>query len=166
MYRIAQAGGQVKIEKGRCVTIQPALCVLRHPLLRPSRPWYIPCVGTLPLCQKRSGTRIAQDAIQGPAFLEGPCREYTMAGRALEGMPQDTKGRLYENLILTYLPHLFIIALTDSDKSVDEEEYMFFRMNREEMAGENLREGNMEVAFELWIERRSNRRPYAGCGSK
>ena len=27
-----------------------------------------------------------------------------------------------------------IIALTDSDKSVDEEEYMFFRMNREEMA--------------------------------
>ena len=47
-----------------------------------------------------------------------------------------------------------IIALTDSDKSVDEEEYMFFRMNREEMAGENLREGNMEVAFELWIERR------------
>lgn len=69
-------------------------------------------------------------------------------------------------MILTYLPHLFIIALTDSDKSVDEEEYMFFRMNREEMAGENLREGNMEVAFELWIERRSNRRPYAGCGSK
>lgn len=48
-----------------------------------------------------------------------------------------------------------IIALTDSDKSVDEEEYMFFRMNREEMAGENLREGNMEVAFELWIERRT-----------
>lgn len=32
---------------------------------------------------------------------------------------------------------------------------MFFRMNREEMAGENLREGNMEVAFELWIERRT-----------
>ena len=30
---------------------------------------------------------------------------------------------------------------------------MFFRMNREKMAGENLREGNMEVAFELWIER-------------
>ena len=29
---------------------------------------------------------------------------------------------------------------------------MFFRMDREEMAGENLREGNMEVAFELWIE--------------
>ena len=47
-----------------------------------------------------------------------------------------------------------IIALTDSDKSVDEEEYMFFRMNREEMAGENLREGNMEVAFER-IERRT-----------
>ena len=41
-----------------------------------------------------------------------------------------------------------IIALTDSDKSVDEEEYMFFRMNREEMAGENLREGLMEVASE------------------
>ena len=50
---------------------------------------------------------------------------------------------------------MLIIALTDSDKSVDEEEYMFFRMNREEMAGENLREGNMEVAFELWIERRT-----------
>ena len=32
---------------------------------------------------------------------------------------------------------------------------MFFRMNREEMAGENLREGNVEVAFELWIERRT-----------
>ena len=32
---------------------------------------------------------------------------------------------------------------------------MFFRMNREEMAGENLREGDMEVAFELWIERRT-----------
>ena len=48
-----------------------------------------------------------------------------------------------------------IITITDSDKSVDEEEYMFFRMNREEMAGENLREGNMEVAFELWIERRT-----------
>ncbi len=30
---------------------------------------------------------------------------------------------------------------------------MLFRMNREKMAGENLRDGNMEVAFELWIER-------------
>ncbi len=50
---------------------------------------------------------------------------------------------------------MLIITITDSDKSVDEEEYMFFRMNREEMAGENLREGNMEVAFELWIERRT-----------
>ena len=48
---------------------------------------------------------------------------------------------------------MLIITITDSDKSVDEEEYMFFRMNREKMAGENLREGNMEVAFELWIER-------------
>ena len=47
---------------------------------------------------------------------------------------------------------MLIITITDSDKSVDEEEYMFFRMNREKMAGENLREGNMEVAFELWIE--------------
>ena len=28
---------------------------------------------------------------------------------------------------------------------------------KEEMAGENLREGNMEVAFELWIERKSDR---------
>lgn len=25
-------------------------------------------------------------------------------------------------------------------------------MNREKMAGENFREGRMEVAFELWIE--------------
>ena len=48
---------------------------------------------------------------------------------------------------------MLIITITDSDKSVDVEEYMFFRMNREKMAGENLREGNMEVAFELWIER-------------
>lgn len=31
---------------------------------------------------------------------------------------------------------------------------MLFRMHREKMPGENLREGNMEVAFELWIERR------------
>ena len=29
---------------------------------------------------------------------------------------------------------------------------MRFRMNREKMAGENFREGSMEVAFELWIE--------------
>ena len=33
---------------------------------------------------------------------------------------------------------MLIITITDSDKSVDEEEYMFFRMNREKMAGENL----------------------------
>lgn len=26
-------------------------------------------------------------------------------------------------------------------------------MNREEVVGENFREGSMEVAFELWIER-------------
>ncbi len=30
---------------------------------------------------------------------------------------------------------------------------MLFRMDREKMVGENLREGSMEVAFELWIER-------------
>ena len=29
---------------------------------------------------------------------------------------------------------------------------MLFRKNREKMVGENLREGSMEVAFELWIE--------------
>lgn len=29
---------------------------------------------------------------------------------------------------------------------------MLFRMNREKMVGENLRDGSMEVAFELWIE--------------
>ena len=45
------------------------------------------------------------------------------------------------------------IRITNTDKSVDEEEYMRFRMNREKMAGENLRDGSMEVAFELWIER-------------
>lgn len=31
---------------------------------------------------------------------------------------------------------------------------MLFRMNREKMAGENLRDGSMEVAFELWTEQR------------
>ncbi len=41
---------------------------------------------------------------------------------------------------------------TNTGKSVDEEEYMLIRMNREKMAGENLREGSIEVAFELWIE--------------
>jgi hypothetical protein len=41
---------------------------------------------------------------------------------------------------------------TNSGKSVDEEEYMFIRMSREKMVGENLRDGDMEVAFELWIE--------------
>lgn len=30
---------------------------------------------------------------------------------------------------------------------------MLFRMDREKMGGENLRDGNMEVAFELWTER-------------
>ncbi|MCP6756017.1 hypothetical protein NL533_30810, partial [Klebsiella pneumoniae] len=44
----------------------------------------------------------------------------------------------------------------NTDKSVDEEEYMLFRMNREKMVGENLRDGNMEVAFELWIEQKYN----------
>jgi hypothetical protein len=29
-------------------------------------------------------------------------------------------------------------------------------MGREKMVGENLRDGDMEVAFELWIERMSN----------
>ncbi len=33
---------------------------------------------------------------------------------------------------------------------------MRIRMNREKMAGENLRDGCMEVAFELWIERISS----------
>jgi hypothetical protein len=43
--------------------------------------------------------------------------------------------------------------LTNTGKSVDEEEYMLIRMDREKMVGENLRDGSMEVAFELWIER-------------
>lgn len=42
--------------------------------------------------------------------------------------------------------------ITITDKSIDEEEYILFRMNREKMVGENFREGSMEVAFELWIE--------------
>lgn len=29
---------------------------------------------------------------------------------------------------------------------------MLFRKSREKMVGENLRDGSMEVAFELWIE--------------
>lgn len=41
---------------------------------------------------------------------------------------------------------------TYADKSIDEEEYIQFRMNREKVAGENFREGCMEVAFELWTE--------------
>jgi hypothetical protein len=44
------------------------------------------------------------------------------------------------------------LSLTITGKSVDEEEYVLFRKNREKMVGENLREGSMEVAFELWIE--------------
>ena len=44
------------------------------------------------------------------------------------------------------------MQITITDKSIDEEEYMLFRMNREKMVGENFREGSMEVAFELWIE--------------
>ena len=47
------------------------------------------------------------------------------------------------------------MQITITDKSIDEEEYMLFRMNREKMVGENFREGSMEVAFELWIERRT-----------
>jgi hypothetical protein len=42
--------------------------------------------------------------------------------------------------------------ITIPDKSIDEEEYMRFRIYREKMAGGNFREGSMEVAFELWIE--------------
>ena len=53
-----------------------------------------------------------------------------------------------------------IMSSTNTDKSIDEEEYIRFRMNREEMAGENFRDGRMEVAFELWIERK--RRVCAG----
>jgi len=47
-----------------------------------------------------------------------------------------------------------IMQITITDKSIDEEEYILFRMNREEVVGENFREGSMEVAFELWIEQR------------
>ena len=47
------------------------------------------------------------------------------------------------------------IPITIVDKSIDEEEYMLFRMSREKMVGENFREGSMEVAFELWLEQRN-----------
>ncbi len=47
-----------------------------------------------------------------------------------------------------------IRLITNTDKSIDEEEYMRIRINREKMAGENFREGRMEVAFELWTEQR------------
>ncbi|RJW36966.1 hypothetical protein DXC97_17875 [Lachnospiraceae bacterium TF09-5] len=53
----------------------------------------IPCVGTLSLCQKRSGTRIAEDAIQGPAFLEGPCRGYSPPREAGQGGKGGRRGR-------------------------------------------------------------------------
>ena len=46
-----------------------------------------------------------------------------------------------------------IMRFTRTGKSFDEEEYMRFPMNREKVVGENFREGCMEVAFELWIER-------------
>ena len=39
-----------------------------------------------------------------------------------------------------------------TDKSIDEEEYILFRANREKVVGEKFCEGSMEVAFELWIE--------------
>ncbi|RJW51958.1 hypothetical protein DXB24_29670 [Lachnospiraceae bacterium OM02-3] len=46
----------------------------------PSRRFYVPCAGTFPLCQKRSGTKIAQDAILVPAFLEGLRRVHRTGG--------------------------------------------------------------------------------------
>ena len=42
-----------------------------------------------------------------------------------------------------------IIQLTNTDKSINGEEYILFRMYREKVVGENFREGSMEVAFEL-----------------
>ena len=45
-----------------------------------------------------------------------------------------------------------IFIQNNTDKSIDEEEYILFRMNREKVVGENFREGSMEVAFELWTE--------------
>ena len=44
------------------------------------------------------------------------------------------------------------MSITITDKSIDEEEYILFRMNREKVVGENFRDGSMEVAFELWTE--------------
>lgn len=46
-----------------------------------------------------------------------------------------------------------IIRLTITGKSIDKEEYLLIQMHREKMAGENLRNGSREVAFELWIQR-------------
>lgn len=45
-----------------------------------------------------------------------------------------------------------IFIQNNTDKSIDEEEYILFLMNREKVVGENFRDGSMEVAFELWIE--------------
>ena len=39
--------------------------------------------------------------------------------------------------------------ITIADKSIDEEEYILFRMHREKMGGGNFRDDSMEVAFEL-----------------
>lgn len=45
-----------------------------------------------------------------------------------------------------------IFIQNNTDKSIDEEEYILFLMNREKVVGENFCDGSMEVAFELWIE--------------
>ena len=45
--------------------------------------------------------------------------------------------------------YYIIMIITIADKSIDEEEYILFRMNREKVVGENFRDGSMEVAFEL-----------------
>lgn len=63
------------------------------------------------------------------------------------------KLEMYNQKYLTYDNSVIKFNLTNTGISVDEEEYMLFRMDREKMVGENLRDGNMEVAFELWIER-------------
>lgn len=59
-----------------------------------------------------------------------------------------------QSLKMALTKQVFVIQslLTITDKSIDEEEYILFRMNREKVVGENFRDGSMEVAFELWTE--------------
>ncbi len=49
-------------------------------------------------------------------------------------------------------------------KSIDEEKYILFPINREKADGESFRDGGMEVTFELWGEQLLLGRPVASNG--